>query len=87
VIGESDEGRRKESVAPIRNSAPFGISIKLSVTLAHQPKRVVIEAKPDMEPMFLDAIGWTSSRRALTSKQPAQLINSNLVFAVVLQTA
>ena len=53
---------------------------ELLVGISHQPERVVVEAKPDVQAVLLDAValGGVASARALAPEPPAELVDGDL---------
>ena len=84
MIGDADMRLGEERVAPVSDSAGLGIAAEFGVTFAHQPKGVLVEAEPDMQPVLLDAVRSPAPRGALAAEPPAKLIDAHLVGPAML---
>jgi hypothetical protein len=87
TVRHSDIWSRFKCVAPIGKTAVRKGRMPLCVTFPHQPECVFVETHPQVEPMFFDAVGDPSPRRALSTQPPAHLINGDLIPAHVLRAA
>ena len=60
-----------------------GRTSQLVVHLAHHPKRVVVEAEPDVEPVLLDAamLEQVAATGSLAAETPPQLVDGHVVAA------
>jgi hypothetical protein len=78
-VGDAHVRRRLEGVPPAGDGHPLRIAIELRVAIAHQPKRIFVEAEPDVQSVLLDAPGRTAARGTLAAQSKALLVNGHLV--------
>src|ERR1044071_1703883 len=72
---------RLERVLP-RRQRLMRIAIQLAIHGAHHPKRVRVEAHPDVQAVLFDAIAGVgiAAARALAAETPAELIDGDVVM-------
>ena len=75
---------RHEEIIPVA-AGPLFVSFQFFVALAQQHECVVIAAEPDMEPVLLDATGGPAAGGSFAAKPPAELIDGDVVGALVLR--
>ncbi len=86
LIGHADVRLRLERVPPMRDRRLLGIPIQLFVALAQEPKSVLVEPHPNVQPMLFDATRRTTARGAFPSEPPAELIHGDVVAVRMLRT-
>jgi hypothetical protein len=86
AVGRAHRVGGHERVPPSHDRARGGIARELLVAFAHQAKRVVVVAHPQMQAVLLDSIGRATRRRALAAQTPARLVDRHLVAACVLRS-
>ena len=87
AVGHCHIGRWLEGIAPA-GEAGLGVQlVALGIAGAHQGKGVLVEAHPQVQAVLLDALRGPAPRGALAAQAPAQLVNSDLVAALVLGPA
>src|SRR6478672_3986837 len=59
------------------------LCVQLLVALAQQPERIVVASEPDVQPVLLDTSRRAAAGRALAAQPPADLIDGDVISALV----
>src|SRR6185437_11391914 len=87
AIHHTDERLGNEGVAPVCEAAFARVAVEFGVTFAQEAKGVLVEAHPNVEAVFLDAIGGAASGGALAAEAPTELIDGDVEFVVKFGTS